>query len=260
MVYIYQGIGIGGNPIPAGPISVTGLIYQSLFGFYQLNPRFYQDILVPAPQAPSLLSPPNGYVTQDTLPLFDWTDVQNATQYRIQVDDDSMFTSPAIDTIINASLFQTVVPLPADFTYYWRVAAGDIYNRWSVWSAVWNFTITSVGIEENLTIGEFNLTITPNPAKDKVYVRYTYPLKVKASLTLYNVLGEICLRHTSELPPGSNLSNPPKADGHTHRVADKGSIRQGVFVIDGKRLGTGIYILRFKANEYEVRQKLILTR
>ncbi len=233
-VYIYQGIGISGNPIPVGPISVIGLIYQSTFGLYQLNPRFYEDFIQPpAPPAPTLISPPNGLVTDDTLPEFDWNDVGSATQYRIQVDDDSMFFSPTIDTIVNISEFQTIVPLPFDFTYFWRVAAGDSFNRWSDWSEVWYFTITMVGIEENLAIGEFNLTITSNPAKGNVYVHYICPIKVTPSLTVYNIIGEVVYNAKSD---------------------------KGFFVIDNEKLGTGIYILHFKANEFEAKRKLILTR
>ncbi|MEO0114750.1 MAG: T9SS type A sorting domain-containing protein [candidate division WOR-3 bacterium] len=233
-VYIAQGIGIAGNPIPQGPISVVGLIYQSTFGFYQLNPRFYDDFVVlPGPSAPSLLSPPNGFVTDDTLPLFDWTDVATATQYHIQVDDDSLFLSPAIDNIVDTSQFQTITPLPREFTYYWRVRAGDQYNRWSVWSEVWYFTITTVGIEENPTIVELQLTIRPNPTRDKIYVYYTPKSKTPAILTIYNLLGEAV----------------------SHRKSDK-----GYFTIDSKKLGAGIYILQFEMNGLMKRQKLILMR
>jgi hypothetical protein len=230
-VYISQGVGISNNPIPVGPISVIGLIYQSSFGIYQVNPRFLEDFIVPP--APTLVSPPNGLVTDDTLPEFEWNDVASATQYRIQVDDDSMFFSPAIDTIVDTSEFQTVVPLPTDFTYYWRVTAGDSFNRWSAWSEVWNFTITSVSIEESQAIGEFKLTIAPNPAKGKAYVHYTCPIKVTANLTLYNVIGEAVYNAKSD---------------------------KGFFRIDGNELGTGIYILSFNANGFEAKRKLIITR
>jgi hypothetical protein len=233
-VYISQGVGISNNPIPVGPISVIGLIYQSAFGFYQLNPRFYQDFIIPpAPAAPTLISPPNGLVTDDTLPEFDWNDVASATQYRIQVDDDSTFFSPAIDTIVNTSEFQTIVPLPMDFTYYWRVAAGDSFNRWSVWSEVWDFTITLVGIEESQAIGEFKLTVAPNPAKGKAIIRYTCPIKVTANLTLYNVIGEAVYNAKSD---------------------------KGFFRINGNELGAGIYILSFNASGFEAKRKLIITR
>jgi len=232
-VYISSTTGIGGNPIPVGPISALGEIYQ-MPNWYQLNPRFYEDFIIPsAPQAPTLLLPPNGNISLDTLPLFDWNDVASATQYRIQVDDDSLFLSPAIDTIDSISQFQTIVPLLFDFTYYWRVAAGDSFSRWSAWSEVWNFTITSVSIEESQAIGEFKLTIAPNPAKGKAIIRYTCPIKVTANLTLYNVIGEAVYNAKSD---------------------------KGLFVIDSRKLGTGIYILHFKANEFEAKQKLLLTR
>jgi hypothetical protein len=93
-----------------------------------------------APQAPILITPARDTIINNPFPLFDWTNVDWGVQYRIQVDDDSLFSSPVIDTIVSLSRFQTVNSL-ADGNYYWRVRAGDEVNRWSGWSAVWRFAI-----------------------------------------------------------------------------------------------------------------------
>ncbi|MEO0130206.1 MAG: CARDB domain-containing protein [candidate division WOR-3 bacterium] len=76
---------------------------------------------------------------------------------------------------------------------------------------------------------EFVLTITPT--RDYLKVSYTLPVNTKASLKIYNILGEIVYNATS----------------------DKGS-----FVIDKKNFATGIYILKFVANEYRATKKLVI--
>lgn len=94
----------------------------------------------PVPQTPNLLAPANNSTINNPLPLFDWTNVEWGTQYRIQVDNDTLFSSPIVDTIISSSQFQTI----NNFTegeYYWRVRTGDEVNRCSGWSAIWQFTI-----------------------------------------------------------------------------------------------------------------------
>jgi hypothetical protein len=86
------------------------------------------------------------------------------------------------------------------------------------------------GIQGNAKkTNNFAFTITRHPAFVKV--AYTLPVKAKARLTIYNAVGELI--YTAE--------------------NDK-----GYFVIDTKKLPTGIYILRFRANEFKATKKLII--
>ncbi|MEW6685949.1 MAG: FlgD immunoglobulin-like domain containing protein [Candidatus Edwardsbacteria bacterium] len=91
-------------------------------------------------KAPVLFSPPNGSLTNDNTPFFDWSDVTGATKYQIQIDDDGTFTTPVKDTIVSVSDYTIGTPL-TDSVYYWRVRAGDAANNWSVYSNAWNFTV-----------------------------------------------------------------------------------------------------------------------
>jgi putative hemolysin len=97
-------------------------------------------ILSTAP-APALLSPSNGSSTCDDTPYFDWSSVSGATSYRIQVDNNSSFSSPEIDTTTPNSYYTPATALSPD-TYYWRVLAIDVCGEGS-WSAPWSFTILS---------------------------------------------------------------------------------------------------------------------
>ncbi|MBN1311295.1 MAG: hypothetical protein JXB30_07735, partial [Anaerolineae bacterium] len=47
---------------------------------------------------PILLSPANNSTTPDFTPTFDWEDVPGADHYRVQVDDNADFSSPAADS------------------------------------------------------------------------------------------------------------------------------------------------------------------
>jgi len=91
------------------------------------------------PGAPSLVSPSNGSTTDDSTPTLDWGSVSGATSYRVQVDDNSGFTSPEIDQTTSNTSYTPSSAL-ADDTYYWRVQASNSCGSGS-WSAVWSFTI-----------------------------------------------------------------------------------------------------------------------
>src|SRR3990172_6306125 len=51
-----------------------------------------------APPVPALITPPNGYETKDTTPLFVWQSVETGVTYRLQVDNQADFSSPEINT------------------------------------------------------------------------------------------------------------------------------------------------------------------
>jgi hypothetical protein len=95
--------------------------------------------IIETPSSPSLSSPSNGSSTYDTTPYFDWSSVSGATSYCIQVDNDSSFSSPEIDTMTSNSYYTPVTPLSPG-TYYWRVRASNSCGD-SSWSSVWSVNI-----------------------------------------------------------------------------------------------------------------------
>lgn len=92
------------------------------------------------PAAPSLSSPPDASETDDTTPTFSWVSVGGAISYRIQVDDDSGFSSPAINQTTSSTSYTPGSELPDSDTYYWRVRAFNSCGS-GPWSAVWEFAI-----------------------------------------------------------------------------------------------------------------------
>jgi hypothetical protein len=111
---------------------------------------------VPTPAAPPLVSPANGAAV--TLPVvLDWTDVNAATSYRIQVDDSSGFSAPrVVEQTVMASQF-TVTSL-AERQHWWRVRGVNSAGTAGAWSSVRSFTPPITPVTPALA------TITLNPS------------------------------------------------------------------------------------------------
>jgi hypothetical protein len=92
---------------------------------------------------PTLLSPANGSCTTDSTPFLDWSTVAAATtvHYRLQVDNNADFSSPAISKTSVTWSYVTLSTLP-DGKYYWRVSAVDAEGNMSAWTASWSFTVS----------------------------------------------------------------------------------------------------------------------
>src|SRR5919106_255730 len=93
----------------------------------------------PTPSAPTLLSP-----AQDATPAqpvsFDWTDVNAATAYRIQIDDSNNFSAPVVvDRVVTASQL-TASTLNAGLRHWWRVRGINSAGTAGAWSSVRRFS------------------------------------------------------------------------------------------------------------------------
>jgi hypothetical protein len=91
------------------------------------------------PSGPILMYPENGTYTTDHIITFGWRSVEDAQKYFLQVDDNSDFSSPEIETHVVESQFTSEFLLP-DGTYYWRVKADD---NW-LWPGSAKLTIFTV--------------------------------------------------------------------------------------------------------------------
>jgi len=92
----------------------------------------------------ALLSPADGSEVTTGFFSMNWTRVETAYEYRIQVSEDINFDSTIInDTTSNTSY--TPSGLSASTKYYWKVFARDIHANQGVESDVWSFTIIPAG-------------------------------------------------------------------------------------------------------------------
>jgi hypothetical protein len=94
-----------------------------------------------APVTPTLLAPSDGSSTCEVSPAFNWSSVTDATEYRIQVDDNCGFGSPAIDQVVQETTYTPGTALPAG-TYCWRVLASNAFGQ-SNWTDAWSVTLLS---------------------------------------------------------------------------------------------------------------------
>jgi hypothetical protein len=75
--------------------------------------------------APNLVAPANGFVTDSSYVNFDWSDVNRATRYIIEISRNSNFSDIAVyDSSLTVSSYRNPAPLP-NLTYYWRVTAAN---------------------------------------------------------------------------------------------------------------------------------------
>jgi extracellular elastinolytic metalloproteinase len=96
------------------------------------------DLLNSAPNAPTLVSPPNGASGVGTSAVLTWNSVPSAASYTVEVATDAGFTN-IIHTNTVAGTSDTVGGLAILTTYYWRVRATNPCGT-GVNSAVFSFT------------------------------------------------------------------------------------------------------------------------
>jgi hypothetical protein len=111
-----------GSNVPFGPLSVSAPNFQK-----RSTP-------------PSLLSPTNGAELAATQPQFEWTPVEGARNYRIQVSTDPNFGNLLDNVVTGSTGYVSTTIYPAQSTLYWRVQANDELGTALTWSSVGVFT------------------------------------------------------------------------------------------------------------------------
>ena len=95
------------------------------------------------PEVPALHAPDNGVELSDNTPTFEWTQVPDAQNYRLLVDENSEFGSPEIDVTQAENTYTSVTELQ-DGSYYWKIIATDLAGNESE-SLVRTFSVLTVG-------------------------------------------------------------------------------------------------------------------
>jgi hypothetical protein len=111
---------------------------------------------------PTLHQPENGTLTKDNTPSFAWDVALNGLMYRVQVDDQVDFSSPAIDAVVNETTYTATAILADARTYSWRVQTIGSGNLTSSWSAPWSFTIDSYRLAAPTLISPKDRSGTPD--------------------------------------------------------------------------------------------------
>ena len=112
----------------------TGLGSASIIGSFTVDTT--------PPVAPTLLSPSIDSVINDDTVIFQWTDIDDAIEYGIQVYMSTDFSFPIIDMTLTD--IQYSVSGLYDGDYYWRVIAKDDVGNWCSWSSFNKFTVDAI--------------------------------------------------------------------------------------------------------------------
>jgi hypothetical protein len=134
------------------------------------------------PVPPTLISLPNESIEDRTdTPSFEWSGVDNAVTYQIQVDDDPDFNSPDYATTEDNTA-RTIDVALAQGEYYWRVQALNIYDTPGEWSETWKFIISIPPVPPTLISPANELmedtTVTPSFEWSGVDNAVTYQIQV----------------------------------------------------------------------------------
>lgn len=88
---------------------------------------------------PVLLSPENNSSSIPTNPVLEWSSVENASSYTLQIATDADFENIIVDDTEITDTSNQATDLIMNTTYYWRVKAVNNEDE-SSWSEVWSFT------------------------------------------------------------------------------------------------------------------------
>jgi hypothetical protein len=107
---------------------------------------------------PSLLAPASGALVGAQQPTFQWTPVQGARYYTVQVSADQTFASSLLDNVdTDSTAYTSNTTYPPDAALYWRVRANDENRIGLTWSQTGTFTHTlpaPVLFSSNARIGD----------------------------------------------------------------------------------------------------------
>jgi PGF-pre-PGF domain-containing protein len=103
------------------------------------------------PSAPSLSSPPDGHITENTTLTFTWSlstdnsysptgESAGVWKYEVWVDNDSNFSSPEVRENVNHPE-NSLQALLQDGNYFWKVRAWDWAGNAGPWSQTWSFIV-----------------------------------------------------------------------------------------------------------------------
>jgi hypothetical protein len=213
---------------PSGTSSWTSLLHLCLI--QTANPPF-------------LISPPNGVVNISIHPMLDWTDVQGANSYILQIS-----LSPTFDSLVvnDTTPLAGIITLQYNKTYYWRVCATNSNCRTN-WSSVWHFTTISSSIITRISSeipSEYKLYNNyPNPFNPYTIIKYQ--IKAEGSsqnpevrIMIYDVLGK-------EI---ETLVNEKQSPG-TYEVK-----------FDGSNLPNGIYFYTIRSGDFVDTKRMVLIK
>jgi hypothetical protein len=136
---------------------------------------------------PTLLAPASLANVTTVKPAFRWAAVTGAGSYRLEVDNDPAFGSPAINRVVTGTSYTSTVTLPQG-VYYWRMTTRDVLGNEGTPSTGVSFTVRILRSPANNSF-----TTDPTPAFQWYGVTGGhYVLQVDTSTTFNAPLSFVC--------------------------------------------------------------------
>lgn len=170
---------------------------------------------------------------------FSWHKAVNATQYLMQITNDSTFSSYPLSSTTTADTSLDRFGFLPGVKYYWRVQASNV-NATASWSQGLSFMATQTAVQEKdgrpIT---FSLSQNyPNPFNPSTVIKFALAKSAFTTLTVYDVLGrEVRTLVDERLGPGYYEVN-----------------------FNANDLVNGVYFYRIKAGNFTETKKLVLLK
>jgi hypothetical protein len=126
-----------GTGLPIRP--ETGLPLDPLHACGDLDPPNNVCDFQKRSTSPQPISPTGGIPLAAIQPAFQWTPVQGALNYRLQVSTDPAFGSLLTNVVTGSTAYVSTTTYPAQSTLYWRVQANDAEGTALTWSSSGQF-------------------------------------------------------------------------------------------------------------------------
>jgi secreted trypsin-like serine protease len=156
----------------------------------------YTIKIVSSLQAPTLRSPANKALMNNTQPTFQWTKVTGAQSYDIEFDNDSDFSSPDLTNSATAvaTTSHTVGSAFAEDEYFWRVRANNSSGNPGKWSTVRSFTIDTTAPAvpslfspaDTSILTRHTITFIWDPSASAVLYQFMYDNNADCSSPIYS--------------------------------------------------------------------------
>ena len=188
---------------------------------------------------PILISPPDSAVNVSTNPTFEWTPVNGAVSYTLQISTFGSFINFVVNQPGITSTSFSVNGLEENKKFYWRVR-GATSNYEGLFSQVFRFTTgSSSSVNENENLYIYNLEQNfPNPFNPITHIKYQLAKPDFVTIYIYNILGmEI-----------AKLVNEEKSAG-SYEVE-----------YDATHLSSGIYFYRLQTDSFVETKKMVLMK
>jgi hypothetical protein len=193
-------------------------------------------------QKPALLNPRNGQLDVGTVTDFDWSDVENALRYQLEVSTTTDMSTIIFESdTISSSDYIMTESLAQNQLHYWRVKAlSNDPIQSSEWSKIQSF---GTGVRTNTEYDEIPASYSlnqnyPNPFNPTTTITYSLPKSGVVTLNVYDITGRFI----------TTLVDGVKSAG-VHSVEFDASI-----------LSSGMYVYTLETDGYRQTKQMMLVK